>query len=240
MQVNRRLGHWVSTQRHHAKAMKQGKRCRGARLTSERVKALESIGFAWEAPKGSELKIASETIRDDSKDEGIVRREDIAAKPSASPPASAQEQRQADGIAVSASNQLNRSQTEISRAALMSPASGHLTLGNPFIYPSTLADVSSTFGLPLTCGANASYHNRVFLDAAQPSIAAARDMLRANALHQDLVTLAGLSGGASSAYPRSLLFPDIDNARLAFIRECRLLQATESLLSLDRNIYTPR
>ncbi len=157
-----KTGHWVSTQRHHAKAMKQGKGCRSARLTSKRVKALKSVGFAWEAPKRSELKIASETIRDDLKDEEIVRHEESALNQRASPPVSAPDQRHTTGVAVRTSNQANNSQTEVPRTALMSPASGHLTLGSPFLYPSSLSDVSSTFGLPLAGGGISIFHNRVF------------------------------------------------------------------------------
>lgn len=44
----------MSTQRHQAKALKQG---RPSRMTPEHIKALSDIGFAWVAPKGASRSV---------------------------------------------------------------------------------------------------------------------------------------------------------------------------------------
>ena len=60
-QKNVKLGHWVSTQRHQAKALKQG---RPSRMTEEHIKALDAIEFAWIPPKGVNRIHRQDVIRD--------------------------------------------------------------------------------------------------------------------------------------------------------------------------------
>ena len=66
-QKNVKLGHWVSTQRHQAKALKQG---RPSRMTDEHIKALDAIEFAWIPPKGASRIHLKDNIQDhDNKDD---------------------------------------------------------------------------------------------------------------------------------------------------------------------------
>ena len=43
----KKLGSWVATQRHFCKLYQEGK---ASRMTAERIRALESVGFEWKAP----------------------------------------------------------------------------------------------------------------------------------------------------------------------------------------------
>lgn len=85
IQDNIKLANWVSTQRQEAKLQKQGRSCR---LTSDRIKSLDAIGFVWEAQRGGSRKRKNKDSLlddgdevDDEQDEGKKRAPAVTNNP---------------------------------------------------------------------------------------------------------------------------------------------------------------
>ncbi len=235
MQANPRLGHWVSTQRHEA-VRKSGGKQGHSRMTTERRTALEKIGFIWVAPKGGNVRGTDRQIRGSFKveedihsaDEILEQRDTVNASPT--PQVSLHGF--VDTVAARSieSNQEGAGGSE-SGNQLTQTLNGIRDLPSRTTFPnsSSLTDSSSQYYLAATSG-NFNYPASGGFNATYPTTAASRDLLRASTIYQDLIPIESL-GHIDGRYAGSHLHDDINRARLACIREFRLLLATEALLS---------